>query len=386
MKNSIKGRSEFAGSEIKNKIKLFIPSKEYDSSIKILNSKNFLLITGEPGIGKTMLANMLTYQFLAKNFELIYVTEIKEAEEAYENGKKQIFYFDDFLGAITLDLTSSRNADAAIVNFIERIRKDKQKRLILTCRTTILNQAKEKSDKLNNSNIDIANHEVKIGDYGNLDKAKILYNHIFFSNLTEELKIVFFKNEFYWKVIKHRNYNPRLIQFFTNIEKVNNEKSYETAIINYLDNPEQVWEQSFEIQISHTSQIFLSIMVSLSSFYVIDEYRLKKAYNARLDYEVKNNNFTKTYNNTFEKTVKELQNAFIKRYIRKYENFNSIEYRFLNPSIQDFLVYYFNKKNFEEYFTILKTAVFLNNLKVISQQNLTRVKRYYSQVKITKDY
>lgn len=261
-------------------------SKTYKNSIEILNHKNFILITGAPVIGKTILANIFAYQLLAKNFELVYITEIREAEEAYENNKKQIFYFDDFLGTTTLDLTSSRNADATLINFIERVKNDKQKRLILTCRTTILNQAKEKSEIINNSKIDINNHEVKIEDYGNLERAKILYNHIYFSNLTEDFKSVFFKNQFYWQIIKHRNYNPRIIEFFTDIERIEHEVKYEKEFIDFLNNPDKICKKSFTNQLSENAQILLSTMFSIGGgVYVIIEDRLKEAFESRINYE-----------------------------------------------------------------------------------------------------
>jgi hypothetical protein len=200
LNNGIKGRSEFIEKNIKKRIQLFVPSKTHERAVEMLNKHYFIMITGAPGIGKTTLANILTYQLLADDFELIYVREIREAEDLYVTGKKQVLYFDDFLGAITLDLKSSRNADAAIVQFIERIKGDKQKRLLLTCRTTILNQAKEESERISNSKLDLSNHEIKIEDYTDLDKAKILYNHIYFSELPEDLKAIFFRDKFYWKV------------------------------------------------------------------------------------------------------------------------------------------------------------------------------------------
>lgn len=363
LKNGIKGRSEFVKTEIIEKIRVFVTNKEYEKAINILNLKHFILITGAAGIGKTMLANMLTYQLLARKFELVYVTDIKEADDAYEQEKKQVFYFDDFLGSITLDLKSSRNVDALIVNFIERVKKDKHKRLILTCRTTILNQAKESSEKLDNSKIDIDNYEVKIEDYGILDKAKILYNHIYFSKLTYELKKIFFENEFYWKVIKHRNYNPRIIEFFTDIDRIEPEISYDKLILNFLEFPEKIWKFSFEKQISETSRIFLSTMFSLSGYYVVSEAKLKEVFDNRINYEIRNNNFCKS-SNLFNSTIKELQNAFIKHTLKIHgQNYKTSEFSFFNPSLEDFLIYYFNEINLDEYFNVLKASTYIEQFK-----------------------
>lgn len=362
LNNALKGRSEFAVKNIENRIKKFVPSKNHQNSVEILNNKNFILITGAPGIGKTVLANILTYQLLAEDFELVYINEIREAEDAFQNNKKQVFYFDDFLGTITLDLTSSRNADATLINFIERIKNDNQKRLILTCRTTILNQAKEKSEKIDNSKIDISNHEVKIEDYGKLEKAKILYNHIYYSNLTDELKSIFFKDEFYWKIINHKNYNPRIIEFFTDIESRQNDLEYKKEVISYLDNPDKIWEKSFTIQLSENARIMLSTLFSISGRYVVNENSLKDAFKSRIDFEIAKNNFRKK-SNLFNRTIKELQNAFIYRTVKIYsEYYKSTEIRFLNPSVEDFLYYYFNE-NIDEYFTVLESSIYIEQFK-----------------------
>lgn len=378
--NGLKGRSEFAASKIESRIKKFVPSKSHQKSVRILNDRNFILITGAPGIGKTILANILTYQLLAEDFELVYINEIREAEDAYENNKKQVFYFDDFLGATTLDLTSSRNADATLVNFIERVKDDNQKRLILTCRTTILNQAKEKSEIINNSKIEISKHEVKIEDYGKFEKAKILYNHIYYSNLTEELKSVFFKDKFHWEVINHRSYNPRIVEFFTDIERLQGNIEYKSEIINFLNNPDKIWEKSFTNQLSENAQMLLSTMFSISGTYVVNESRLKDAFESRVDYEIRKNNYRKK-GDLFSITIKELQNAFIHRTIKIHsENYKSTEIKFLNPSVEDFLYYYFNSSNIDEYFNVLESSKFLEQFKgrITTQKEIWSKKIYFS--------
>jgi ABC-type oligopeptide transport system ATPase subunit len=144
--NSIKGRSEFFEQKIKNKIGKFVPTKSYNKAINILNENKFLIIVGEPGIGKTTLAQFITYSYLANNFELIVVNEnIREAEDLFLPDKKQVFYFDDFLGSNYLEILRAQNSDSALMNFIERITNSKTKRLILTSRTTILNKGRQLS-------------------------------------------------------------------------------------------------------------------------------------------------------------------------------------------------------------------------------------------------
>lgn len=358
VRNGVSCRSEFYREKILRDIALYVPNKTHNEAVDVLNKNHFILITGAPGIGKSTLANMLTYQFLAEDFELVYVREITEDEEAFSHEQKQIFYFDDFLGAITLDLYSSKNADSAIVNFIERIRNNKYKRLILTCRTTILNQAKNISDKIQNSNIDISNYEVRIENYTDWDKARILYNHIYLSDLQEELKLIFFQNNFYWRVIKHRYYNPRLIQGITNKNNIIDSEYSEKFVLEILNDPSKIWEKPFNVQISQVSRLLLLTMYSLGNeLYSVTDERLKEAFASRISHEKINNNYH-SKGGEYDSALKELVGGFIIRTIDK----NNVRYNFFNPSIEDFIFEYF-QNSIEEYFQVLKSAMFFEQFK-----------------------
>jgi dephospho-CoA kinase len=378
LKNGINGRSEFIKAKIQDKIRTFVPCNSHKNSVDILNKFNFILITGTPGIGKSTLANMLTYQLLAEDFELVYIREISEAEDLFFNNKRQVFYFDDFLGSITLDLTTSKNADSAIVQFIERIKGDNSKRLILTCRTTILNQAKELSDKINNSKIEISKHEIQIENYKEIDKARILYNHVYFSNLSEDLKEVFFKNQFYWKVIRHKFYNPRVIEFFTDIERLQPGTDYSKEVINFLDDPSSIWEKSYLIQTSNSAKLFLSTLYSLGVKYAVDEETMKEAFEARLNYEMQVNHYQKQ-GSTFYKIVNELSGGFLIRTIKINKHVNVVEYSFLNPSLEDFF-YIFFSKNISEYLNILESSIHMEQFKgrISTAENSKERKIYFT--------
>jgi conserved domain protein len=83
-----------------------------------------------------------------------------------------------------------------------------------------------------------------------LEKAYILYNHLFYSNLKREYIDNIFKDKNYKKVIAHKNYNPRIIEFITKDKHIElkNSESYIDFVIRNLDNPEEVWENVFEKQ------------------------------------------------------------------------------------------------------------------------------------------
>jgi hypothetical protein len=360
LSNAISGRSDFSRHLIKTRVQKFVPCKSYEKAVDILNKRNFILITGAPGIGKTTTADMLACQLMAKDFKLVYVRDVREAEDMYKIGKKQIFYLDDFLGAATLQLQRSKNEDSAIVGFIERIKFDDTKKLILTCRTTILNRAKQESEAIENSKMEIARYEVEINSYSALDKARILYNHIFYSDLSKDLKSVFFRDKFYWTVIKHRHYTPRIVQFFTDVDLLDSSTDYATEVIDFLDDPSRIWAKSYNNQISNDARLLLVTLYSLEQGYGVTERKLQTAYNERLNYEVETNNYIK-YQGTFHKVVRELLGGFISRFDKQETTYTIVEYKFFNPSIEDFIFSLF-RDDAEDYLPVLKAATYSEQL------------------------
>jgi hypothetical protein len=81
---------------------------------------------------------MLLFGFLKQGYQpIIMQGSVSEGLELYRSGKKQVFYFDDFLGQFFLGERGDyfgRNQDAALVDFIEMIRKSNKGRFILTTR------------------------------------------------------------------------------------------------------------------------------------------------------------------------------------------------------------------------------------------------------------
>ncbi|RAY17801.1 hypothetical protein, partial [Enterobacter kobei] len=89
------------------------------------------------------------------------------------------------LGATHLEIFSG-NSDSKIVNFIKRIINDKNKRMILTSRTNILNRAKSLSELFNTEKVDKKEFEINVSNLTEIEKADMLYNHIWHSLLTPE--------------------------------------------------------------------------------------------------------------------------------------------------------------------------------------------------------
>jgi adenylate kinase family enzyme len=379
LNNGIQGRSEFVAENIIRNIKLYVSNNSHKKALEVLNSERFLVIIGEPGIGKTTLARMIIYELLSTDYELVVIDNIRDAESLWKPESKQVFYFDDFLGSNYLELMGSKNDDSNLINFIKRAKEDPTKRLILTSRTTILNQAENKLSKLKNSVIDLSKHEVKVEDYSKFDKALILYNHLYFNDIADDFYTKITEDKNYFKIINHKNFNPRIIEFITdpNRLKTIDINDYLKFILKNLDCPSLIWENPYEQQIDDYSRFLLTTLFSLDK---PKETTLQKAFDARLEYEIKNGNFQRI-NNAFTNKVKDLLGGFI----IASRNDVYTEYNFFNPSIIDFMMEYL-KKNPSEKWRIIESVIFIEQITLRFKTNYLTGSVTFTQEELSRLY
>ena len=343
LNNAIEGRTKSYLERIKSKISLYVLTKNFDSANKILEQEKVLLITGEPGVGKTTLAEVLLFEKAKDKFKIYLINTIREAENiiSIDAKEKQIFYFDDFLGEVYYEILTGSQKESEISRFVDRIKHTPNKFIILSTRTVIFEQARVKSEKIKRSRIDSGKYEVILDRYTKLEKAKILYNHLYFQNIPEILLNAIIKNKFYNEVINHKSYTPRIIEFITDskrIEKFNTVK-YLEFIIKNLDYPEEIWNDSFQNQIEYFDRNLLFTLFTFQRG--ITENFLTKAFSERLKYEKAENN-KQIDNEQFNNSIKNLLNGFIVSSIIDVDN-KIKKINFINPSVSDFILGYLNK-------------------------------------------
>ena len=61
-------QTEFAVEKVIKKLPLYVQNDCYPRATEILDKSNVVIISGEPGIGKTTLADMLLYSYLSKGY------------------------------------------------------------------------------------------------------------------------------------------------------------------------------------------------------------------------------------------------------------------------------------------------------------------------------
>lgn len=272
------GRSRFSLEEIIESSKLYAITTNHESALKIIEKFGVVIISGEPGVGKTTLANHLCLKYITDGFEYYKISdEIKEAEAAFNLKSKQIFYFDDFLGRNYLDALRGHEG-SQVTQFIRRVSSDRNKRLVLTSRSTILNQGKFLIDSFEHENIKKNEFELKIKSLSDIDKARILYNHIFHSGMNNAHIEQLYLNKRYRTIISHRNFNPRLINYITDPTRLDTCSSevYWQYVSASLSNPAQIWDNPFQVQLDDYGRALVLLVVIHG--YAINETQLAEAY------------------------------------------------------------------------------------------------------------
>ncbi len=333
--NAIKGRSESTIHQIEENSHKYAITEHHIKGLQILEEKNVVILTGEPGIGKTTLADNLALIYTAKGYEFCDIEEnISEGENLFRQKEKRkiLFYCDDFLGSNFYDAINNKR-DSHIVKFISRVCKDNTKKFILTSRTNILNKAYSLSHKFQNGKIRDNEFLLRVENLTLIDKAKILYNHIYHSNLDKEYIDKIYQDKRYKEIIKHRNFNPRIIEFVTDTIRVGkvSPDHYWNFIKKNLEYPEEIWADFFQNQTDDCIRALTFLTVYNNGR--IKEELLRKSYNKFL--KIHRVNLGDYSDKSFEAVRKLATKSLLNR--NRDEN-NEFEYVLFNPSIADFVL------------------------------------------------
>lgn len=327
--------------EIQNKLQLYVQSKTaYDKAHETLKKYHCCIISGIPGIGKTTLAEILTIYYLDQGYQIIKVrSDIQEASKAYSQGQKQVFIYDDFLGSTGLELKENKNEGKELLSFLDFISNKKGKRFILTTREYILNQAYQNSEEFARANFDYKKCIISLEDYTRSDRARILYNHLFFYEVPKEDVQDLLANDGVLKIIDHPNYNPRLIETVVKLWDLARDEengSFYYFFSDTLDHPNQLWEHAFCRKISPAARdLLLLLCPTPRSTHLRDLKRSYERYHQHKSH-IQNQPMGMT---DFYDAIKETEGTFIKI------NRGFVSYH--NPSVRDFIQGYIRKNDVE---------------------------------------
>jgi DNA polymerase III delta prime subunit len=328
--------------DIKTEMSKIVLHDGYGRALETLKAKHHCIIAGNPGIGKTTLAKVLLCHYAHEGFEPIIVhNDIADAwavvsKNQIDNGKKIAILYDDFLGKTRFDqLKFGKNEDQLLISLIRLTEKTNNIRFILTSREYIIADARLAHGCFDDHADTITKCTINLTDYSTNHRARVLFNHLYFSNLPQEKIEAFVKSKLYNTIINHRNFNPRIIAAISN--RANSDSLDESSFIDFVNtkfsNPAEIWEAPFKNEIRPLSRWILVTLWSLEGSSEVS--RLKQAILA-----LENFAFEAEKTLEFNNCLKELSENFI---TSEAYDFNKLVaekitmIQFQNPSIIDFI-------------------------------------------------
>lgn len=337
--------------------KVFVPTRIYRKALHQWSQNNVIILSGEPGVGKTTMAYLLTLAYLQPdNLDgFIWANSIHDVYTMLEDEQKQVIILDDFWGSIFNDDHTRRNDENRLNKLIKRIVDSRgKKRLILTTREYVLQQGLQNHPVLKETMEQYA-LICTMEEYSDDEKASILFRHLYASDLDYEY--VYYLYTYCDWIVHNKNYNPRVLALFLDkkLGKDCSPKDYYEELCDYFDNPSAFWESIF-VELSREAKIVaMLLLISSTPMRFADmEYCYQKyIHNCTEQTVVKN----------LGDCIAELEKTMIKSFYSEEEE--EILLKFSMPAVQDFL-YIYMKENSEQYIPlILRCCAFYNQLQFL---------------------
>ncbi|TAL17656.1 hypothetical protein EPN96_04900 [bacterium] len=350
----ILNQTRIALQDISDKAQLYVVNNSFGHALQVLKDHNYVIIAGIPGIGKTTLAKMLVLHYLRADYDFINVSyDIEEAYSIPDRKRPRVYLYDDFLGRTSLEEKLRKNEDHRLISFINSVMKTKTAKLILTTREYILHQAQATYEMLNSPIFNKPQCIVDLSQYTQPIRAQILYNHLYFSRLPSKYVEEIVRQETYLKIIDHKNYSPRIVEYMTDPMWVSPSEAseYPGIFIRNLNKPFLIWEQAFNSHLSSMAREMLIVLGTLPKEVFVEDLKLSTnsfILNKGMEFSERE----------FRRALSELQGNFIVL----SQDFGNDIVAFHNPSVQDFIENYFDK-NPEQYSLMLQAACFFEQVK-----------------------
>ena len=311
------------------KAQIFVETEVYEEAKKKLEYSRTLIISGDPGVGKTTLANQLALYYYAKFgfHSFIYARSVDDLYVSEHIDAKKVIVFDDFWGDTDFNTIGNGKKTRALVSFIEHIQKRKDCILLITTREYILEQGLKKNEEFRKL-AETLKLNCRIDQYSREDKLRIYYGHLKYTSLTwEQVNVL---SGIGYEVIYSSNYNPRVIEMF--LETINPAMLPDRCkeeFLQHLDCPMDFWERIFEELSQEAKAIYLlmAIMPLPVELKVLEKcyYTILKENDKSLEWK------------GFPEVIIELEKTVIRTDSYNEENSALYVITFQNPSAKDYI-------------------------------------------------
>jgi hypothetical protein len=349
---------------ILQRLKTYVANDSFNHAQEVLNKYHNCIISGAPGIGKSTLAEVLVADYMRNGFEFTYIlNETSEAKKLMGTDTRRIIYFDDFLGKNYLGQRATTLKDQpSLLQLLDHARKSPNLRVILATREYILRQAKEDSESLNHPKFDLAKVTIDLSNYTKPIRAKILYNHLYYSDIGQEYKKSILKGKAYRTLLVHPGFNPRIIEHLCDPDYLTDvaPADYVSFCLESLRTPLSIWEHAFSNHLSRRAKTLVTVLATFEGFVPYQELEsaywsyytiLRKTYGAEADPD------------DFRRALKEVDGTFT----QSIEKEGTVLISFHNPSLVDFLMHHISN-NLNSAIDLLDSCVYFEQTAVIIER------------------
>ncbi|MFV0134950.1 restriction endonuclease [Streptomyces sp. HMX87] len=350
-------RSQALAREIDDTLRKYSVNPSCSRALAILEQRKVCIIAGIPGIGKTTLSHVLCAHYLARDYELIEISEdVDEANELWDDAKRQVFYYDDFLGRTSLDEKLGKNEDGRLLSLMQRTANSPNKRFILTTREYILVRARQRYERLDQHPFSMQTCIIDLGDYSWKSRAEILYNHVYASQLPDSVKADFANPVTYRRILRHRNFTPRIIaSTLAEAHYLSDEPGAAASeILANLEDPSRLWGHIVNNQLNDLDMLALKVV-----FLYLGSTPLNTFEGLWRDYGHRVRDLRKSLavlDGTMLRSFEKMETLFDRE--------GNIHIEFHNPSVRDYLMNYFSS-NVDELESLFELVRYFEQLETL---------------------